>query len=69
MVCLQNINDRFSVIHLLAIPDVTALFDLRARLIYIDIEEATSKERNDEFTVRVAETLDEACKLLEVGYP
>jgi len=41
---------------------------LRSTLIYIDLEKATFKETNDEFTVRVAESLDEACKLLEVGF-
>jgi len=41
---------------------------LRTTLIYIDLEKAIFKETNDEFTVRVAENLDEACKLLEVGF-
>jgi len=41
---------------------------LRTTLIYIDLEKAIFKETNDAFTVRVAESLDEACKLLEVGF-
>ena len=41
---------------------------LRTTLIYIDLEKAIFKETNDEFHVRVAENLDEACKLLEVGF-
>jgi hypothetical protein len=32
------------------------------------LEKAIFKDTNDEFTVKVAETLDEACKLLEVGF-
>jgi len=42
---------------------------LRTTLIYIDLEKALFNETNDEFTVKVATTIDEACKLLEVGYP
>jgi integrase len=41
---------------------------LKSTLIYIDLEKAAFKETNDEFTVKVADTLDEACKLLEVGF-
>jgi len=41
---------------------------LKSTLVYIDLEKAIFKETNDEFTVKVAETLDEACKLLEVGF-
>ncbi|MEM3703973.1 MAG: site-specific integrase, partial [Candidatus Bathyarchaeia archaeon] len=41
---------------------------LRTTLIYIDLEKALFRETNDEFTVRVAENLEEACKLLEVGF-
>lgn len=35
---------------------------------YINTEQAVFQTRNDEFHVKVAETLDEACKLLEVGF-
>jgi integrase len=41
---------------------------LRTTLIYIDIEKATFKENNDEFTIRVTDDLQEACKFLEVGF-
>jgi integrase len=41
---------------------------LKTTLIYIDLETALFREANDEFTVRVANTLDEASKLLEVGF-
>ena len=41
---------------------------LKTTLIYIDLEKAIFREANDEFTVKVAEDLDEACKLLEVGF-
>jgi hypothetical protein len=41
---------------------------LRTILIYIDLEKALYKETDDAFTVKVAEDLDEACKLLEAGF-
>jgi len=41
---------------------------LKTTLVYIDLEKALFNETNDEFTVKVADTLDEACKLLEVGF-
>jgi integrase len=41
---------------------------LRSTEIYINIEQAVFKDTNDQFHVKVAETLDEACKLLEVGF-
>jgi hypothetical protein len=37
-------------------------------LIYINLEKALFQNADDEFHVRVAQTLDEACKLLEVGF-
>ena len=36
--------------------------------IYINIEQAIFNEPNDEFHVKVASNLEEACKLLEVGF-
>jgi integrase len=36
--------------------------------IYINIEQAVFQTEDSEFHVKVAETLDEACKLLEVGF-
>jgi len=37
-------------------------------MIYINLERAVFKTTNDEFTVRAVSTLDEACKLIEVGF-
>lgn len=41
---------------------------LQTTLIYINIEKATFKNTSNEFTVRVTDNLEEACKLLEVGF-
>jgi len=41
---------------------------LRSTEIYIDLEQAVFEEQNDEFHVKTATTLEEACKLLEVGF-
>jgi hypothetical protein len=45
---------------------------LRARLtstqIYINMEQALFRNNEQEFYVKVAENLEEACKLLEVGF-
>lgn len=45
---------------------------MRARLtstqIYINMEQALFSENDQEFHVKVAENLEEACKLLEVGF-
>lgn len=41
---------------------------LRTTLIYIDLENALFNETNDAFIVKTAENLEEACKLLEVGF-
>ena len=35
---------------------------------YINLEAALFAVQSDEFTVRVAKTLDEACKLVEAGF-
>jgi len=37
-------------------------------LIYINLENAIFKNTNDEFYVKTASTLEEACRLLEVGF-
>ena len=37
-------------------------------MIYINLERAIFKESNDEFTVRAVDTLEEACKLMEVEF-
>ena len=42
--------------------------DLRNTLIYINLERALFQNTDDEFHVKVAQSLDEACKLLEVGF-
>lgn len=42
---------------------------IQSTLIYIDLEKATfGSPIDEEYTVRVAETLDEACDLLEAGF-
>jgi integrase len=41
---------------------------LRTTLIYIDLEKALYRETDNAFTIKVAEDIDEACKLLEVGF-
>lgn len=36
---------------------------------YIDMEHAIfNSDRNDQFTVKVAETVEDACELVEVGF-
>ena len=42
--------------------------DLRNTLIYINLEKAIFQNADEEYHVKVAETLQEACKLLEVGF-
>ena len=37
-------------------------------LLYVQLSETIFKETTDEFTVRVARSLDEACSLLEIGF-
>ena len=37
-------------------------------LLYVQLAETIFKETTDEFTVRVARSLDDACDLLEVGF-
>jgi len=41
---------------------------IKSTMIYINLESALFQAKSDEFTVRVARTLDEACQLLEVGF-
>ena len=41
---------------------------LKTTLIYIDLEIALFKEVNDGFTAKIAESIDEACKLIEAGF-
>jgi hypothetical protein len=42
--------------------------DLRNTLVYINLEQALFQNTDDEFHVKVAQNLDDACKLLEVGF-
>jgi integrase len=43
--------------------------NIRNTLIYIDIENTLFQgQENDEFHIKTAGTIDEACKLLEVGF-
>jgi integrase len=42
--------------------------DIENTMIYINMEQLLFKTENDEFHVKTAESLDEACKLLEVGF-
>jgi integrase len=39
-----------------------------ATQIYVNLEQALFREANDEYHVKVAETVDEATKLIAVGY-
>jgi integrase/recombinase XerD len=42
--------------------------NIQNTLVYITIENALFTEANDEFHVRTAKTVEEACKLVEVGF-
>lgn len=41
---------------------------LRSTEIYINLEQAVFTEQNDEFHVKAVSNLEEACKLLEIGF-
>jgi len=41
---------------------------LRSTEVYINLEQAVFTQENDEYHVKAVETLEEACKLLEVGF-
>ncbi|MDH7558607.1 MAG: site-specific integrase, partial [Candidatus Bathyarchaeota archaeon] len=53
---------------ILHVQQVLGHRDLRNTLIYINLEKALFQNADDEFHVKVAHNLDEACKLLEVGF-
>jgi len=53
---------------ILHVQQVLGHRDLRNTLIYINLEKALFQNQDDEFHVKVAQNLDEACKLLEVGF-
>jgi len=42
--------------------------DIKSTMIYINLEEALFNIANDEFHVKTAKTVEEACKLAEVGF-
>lgn len=42
--------------------------NILATQIYINLEQALFREANDEYHVKIAETIEEATKLLAVGY-
>ena len=53
---------------ILHVQQVLGHRDRRNTLIYINLEKALFQNADDEFHVKVAQNLDEACKLLEVGF-
>jgi len=53
---------------ILHVQQVLGHQDLRNTLIYINLEKALFQDADDEFHVKLAQNLDEACKLLEVGF-
>ncbi|MBO3753665.1 MAG: hypothetical protein FGF53_02105 [Candidatus Brockarchaeota archaeon] len=42
--------------------------DIENTMLYIQVEKALYGEENDEFTVKVAKTIEEAKELLEAGF-
>ena len=42
--------------------------NLQSTEIYINMEQAVFSESDQEYHVKLAKTIDEACKLLEVGF-
>ena len=42
--------------------------NIQNTLRYINLEQAIFKETTDQFHVKVVDSIDDACKLLEVGY-
>jgi hypothetical protein len=53
------------VIH---VQQVLGHADIKSTMIYINLEQALFNISNDEFHVKTARTVDEACKLAEVGF-
>lgn len=58
----HKVKDMFPVQHVLGHKQLTST------LIYINLEKAIFTNTHDEFHVRVAHSLEEACELLEVGF-
>jgi len=42
--------------------------NVKNTMVYITLEQALFQQANDEFTVKVANSVEEACKLVEVGF-
>ncbi len=42
--------------------------DIKSTMLYINLEHALFQGINDEFHVKTAKTVEEACKLVEVGF-
>jgi integrase len=42
--------------------------DIKSAMIYINLEQALFNTTNDEFHVKTAKTVEELCKLAEVGF-
>jgi len=42
--------------------------NIKNKLFYIQLAEVIFKEASDQFTARVAKTVDETCELIEVGF-
>jgi hypothetical protein len=53
---------------ILHVQQVLGHRDLRNTLVYINLEKALFQNTDDEYHVKVAQTLEEATKLLEVGF-
>ena len=54
--------------HIINVKQILGHKNINNTMIYINLERAIFKESNDEFTVRDVDTLEEARKLLEVGF-
>lgn len=53
---------------ILHVKEILDYKNINNTLIYINLERAIFKTSNDEFTVRAVKSVDEACKLVEVGF-
>lgn len=42
--------------------------DIKSTMLYINLEHTLFQSINDEFHVKTAKTVEEACKLVEVGF-
>jgi len=65
---LESNNEYHKTRNILHAQQVLGHRDIRNTLIYINLEKALFQNSADEFHVKVAQNLDEACKLLEVGF-